>query len=93
MTDNIGENDKSWIVASGYDENDELVSEAIFYLVNGPDNVVMEWTKWDLTSLGKVLRVEFNVLGTNDNGYGYSQPAYFAYDDVAVQFPGEKVFK
>jgi hypothetical protein len=33
------------------------------------------------------------MAGTNDNGYGFSQPAYFAYDDVAVQFPGEKVFK
>ena len=93
LTDNIGEDDKAWIIASGYDENDELVSETTFYLVNGPDNIVMEWTKWDLTSLGKVLRVEFNVAGTNDNGYGYSQPAYFAYDDVAVQFPGERVFR
>ena len=93
LTDPVGENDKAWVIARGFDENDEFVTESIFYLVDGPDGIVTEWTKWDLTSLGKVWRVEFNMAGTNDNGYGFSQPAYFAYDDVAVQFQGEKVFK
>ena len=93
LTDPIGANDKTWIIAKGFNANDEQVSESIFYLVDGPDGIVTEWTKWDLTSLGKVWRVEFNMAGTNDNGYGFSQPAYFAYDDVAVQFIGEKIFK
>ena len=26
------------------------------------------------------------MTGSSDNGYGFSQPAYFAYDDVAVRF-------
>lgn len=93
LTDPVGANDKTWVIAKGFNANDEQVSESIFYLVDGPDGIVTEWTKWDLTSLGKVLRVEFNMAGTNDNGYGFSQPAYFAYDDVAVQFPGETVFR
>lgn len=92
LTESVSDEDKAWITAIGYDENDEATGEATFYLVDGPENIVMEWAKWDLTTLGKVLRVEFNVGGTNDNGFGYSQPAYFAYDDVAVQF-AEKVFK
>lgn len=93
LTAPLGEGDKSWIIARGIDENGDVVSETEFCLADGPDNVVVEWTKWDLTSLGKVVRVEFNPLGTSDNGFGYSQPAYFAYDDVAVQFLGERVFK
>ena len=93
LTDPVGPGDKAWIIAKGFNENDEQVSESIFYLVDGPDGIVTEWTKWDLTSLGKVWRVEFNMAGTNDNGYGFSQPAYFAYDDVAVQFEGETVFR
>ena len=93
LTAPLGEGDKSWIIARGIDENGDVVSETEFCLADGPDNVVVEWTKWDLTSLGKVVRVEFNTLGTSDNGFGYSQPAYFAYDDVAVQFQGEKIFK
>jgi hypothetical protein len=42
-----------------------------------------------LTSLGKVVKVDFNILGSSDNGYGFSQPAYFAYDNVAVRFDKE----
>ena len=49
-------------------------------------SIMMDWTKWDLSGLGKVLKVTFNVTGSSDNGYGFSQPAYFAYDDVAVRF-------
>ena len=86
LTANIGENDTVWLTATGYDENDQCVGETIFYLVNGPENIVTEWSKWDLSPLGAVVRVEFNVSGTSDNGYGFSQPAYFAYDDVAVRF-------
>ena len=93
LTAPICEGDRSWIIARGIDENGDVVAETEFCLADGPNNIVTEWTKWDLTSLGKVVRVEFNPLGTSDNGYGYSQPAYFAYDDVAVQFPGEVVFK
>lgn len=42
--------------------------------------------KMGFTALGKVVKIDFNVTGSNDNGYGFSQPAYFAYDDVAVRF-------
>ena len=75
-----------YLTATGYDENDTQVGQCTIYLVNGPDNIVDGWVKWDLSSLGEVSRVDFNVLGTSDNGYGFSQPAYFAYDDVAVRF-------
>ena len=93
LTANIGEEDWVKLLAIGYDENDNATATVEFYMVNGPDYVITDWTKWDLTGLGAVTRVEFNITGSSDNGYGYSQPAYFAYDDVAVQFPGEKVFK
>ena len=93
LTTNIGEEDWVKLLAIGYDENDNATATVEFYMVNGPEYVITDWTKWDLTGLGAVTRVEFNITGSSDNGYGYSQPAYFAYDDVAVQFPGEKVFK
>ncbi len=87
LTEAIQEGDKVYVTATGYDKNDEKTGECTIYLVNGPDNIVDKWVKWDLSSLGEVSRVDFNVLGTSDNGYGFSQPAYFAYDDVAVRFP------
>lgn len=85
LTAGIGENDYVKIEATGYDL-DGNTTTAEFYLCNGPEHFVTEWAQWDLTSLGAVVKVEFNILGSSDNGYGFSQPSYFAYDDVAVRF-------
>lgn len=86
LTAKIGPDDWVKIVATGYDADGGKTGETSMYLCNGPENIVKEWTKWDLSSLGKVISVEFNVTGSSDNGYGFSQPAYFAYDDVCVRF-------
>ena len=86
LTAKIGPEDWVKIVAIGYDAEGNETGRAEIYLCNGPENIVTEWTKWDLTSLGKVAKVDFNITGSSDNGYGFSQPAYFAYDDVAVRF-------
>lgn len=86
LTAKIGDGDWVKVVAIGYDANGKKTGETDIHLCNGPDNIVMDWTKWDLSVLGKVHKVAFNVTGSSDNGYGFSQPAYFAYDDVAVRF-------
>ncbi|MBQ8831797.1 MAG: DUF4465 domain-containing protein [Oscillospiraceae bacterium] len=88
LTSSISESDWVKVVATGYDASGGTKTAEI-YLCNGPDNIVMDWTKWDLSVLGAVTKVEFNVLGTSDNGYGFSQPGYFAYDNVAVRFEKE----
>lgn len=85
LTANIGENDYVKIVATGYTA-DGGTTTLEFYLCNGPEHFVTEWAKWDLSELGAVVKVDFNILGSSDNGYGFSQPSYFAYDDVAVRF-------
>ncbi len=83
------------VVAYGYDSMDDTEPTTTeFYLLNKNKQIITDWTKWDLSSLGKVVRVEFNLIAS-DNGYGiYGNviPAYFAYDDVAVQF-NNKIFK
>ena len=85
LTDERGDDDVFYVTASGFDENGDCVGTLTLYLSKGK-NYLSKWTKWDLSSLGKVASVQFNVCGTSDNGYGFSQPAYFAYDDVAVRF-------
>lgn len=80
------------IVAYGFDDVDadasaEPISEVEFYLVQG-ENVVTDWQKWDLSELGAVKKVRFNFLYSDEMGglFGFTIPAYFAYDDVAVRF-------
>ena len=57
-------------------------------MLNTGKQIITEWTKWDLSVLGKVVKVEFNLVGSDDmvGDFGLVVPAYFAYDDVAVQF-------
>lgn len=74
------------VVAIGYDANGTKIETEPEYFLAGSNGTIQGWTKWDLSVLGKVSKVEFNVAGDSDNGYGFSQPAYFCYDDVAVRF-------
>ena len=86
LTAKIDESDWVKLTATGYDANGTKTGDAEIYLCNGPDNIITDWTKFDLSGLGKVQKIEFNITGSSDNGHGFSQPAYFAYDDVAVRF-------
>ena len=74
------------------DEDAEPVTSTEFYLLDKGKKFVTEWTKWDLSSLGEVVKVAFNLVGSEDmvGDYGLSVPGYFAYDDVAVRFKIEE---
>lgn len=85
LTAKIGDDDWVKLTATGYD-GEAKTGEASIYLCKGPKNIITDWTKFDLSGLGAVTKVEFNITGSSDNGHGFSQPAYFAYDDVAVRF-------
>jgi hypothetical protein len=79
--------EKVKIIATPTDENGEVISGAEtsdFYLCDGPNNVVQDWTKWDLSKLGKVYGLAFSI-----EGYNNGVPYVFAIDDIAVRFPKE----
>lgn len=80
--------DATWykIVATGYSSDGTITGTSEFMLCNGKDNIVDEWTEWNLSALGKVLKIEFNLRASDDlNGqFGLTVPSYFAYDDVTV---------
>lgn len=82
------------IVAYGFNAQGEEVGSVEFTLVDGKDGIVTTWEKFDLSSLGKVAKIVFNFSASEDQSgqYGLNCPAYFAYDDVAVQF-STKEFK
>lgn len=71
------------LTVTGYDAagRESAEVEMIFarkdYLLDG-------WTKLDLSRLGAVAMVRFNLSGGPNNGFGFSLPAYYAIDDITV---------
>ncbi len=49
---------------------------------NSKDYIVNQWTWVDLSGLGKVAGLEFNLSSSDNNSYGMLTPAYFAMDDL-----------
>ena len=79
-----------WVRATGYtldaDGNEVEGSSLDFYLYKGgKDALNGGWKKWDLSSLGKVNKVRFDVQWNGEGGAdAFMHPAYFALDDITV---------
>ena len=87
---NAAANASTWInlVIFGYNSEGEEVGKISVPLVATGKQILMEWKRVDLTSLGKVFALGFNFEASADQcgSYGLNTPAYFAYDDVVVRF-------
>lgn len=81
----VGENESVWVKAVGYMNGKEGKTVTTYMVKNGK-SLIDTWTKWDLSGLGKVDKVELTIGGDTDNGYGFSIPAYFAIDDIAIVY-------
>ncbi|MDE5690767.1 MAG: DUF4465 domain-containing protein [Alistipes sp.] len=81
----FGSQDYLRIIAIGIDADGKETGRSSFDLATGTKFIV-EWSRWDLASLGKVAKIAFNMEGSQTSEWGLNTPAYFAYDDVAVQF-------
>ena len=78
-----------WIEAKGYTldaEGKEVEGNALtLYLYEGGKASFSGWKKWDLSSLGKVQKVKFDVQWNGEGGAdAFMHPAYFALDDITV---------
>jgi hypothetical protein len=77
------------IVIDGIGQDGSITGTVEFYLSDfrtpSSPGIVTEWTKVDLTSLGEVTALRFNIAGNDDNGYGLASPAYFCFDNLAIR--------
>ena len=76
------------VVATGYKLDGTQTQAVGKYLATG-SSFINNWEYWDLSNLGNVYKVTFNIISNCNNEYGMSQPAYFCYDDVCVRIPNE----
>lgn len=71
--------------ATGFDASGTEI-KTITTIFATVDHVTNSWTKWDLSELGPIVSLRLNQAGGADNGYGYSLPAYYAIDDITVEW-------
>lgn len=86
FTPAIGDEDYFRIDIIGYDANGTLTGVVEYYLAQNGTILSEEWTVVDLTSLGRVAELKFNLRSNVANDWGLLHPTYFAYDDVVVRF-------
>lgn len=81
----LGNDDQIIISATGYDEsgNETATVEMPFARKSV---YVNRWTAWDLSPLGKVVHVKFDVTGGPATEWGMTTPKYFAIDDITIEF-------
>ena len=84
----LGDDDVVKIYATGFDKSGRQtgVVEKVFARKG---NLTEQWTKWDLSALGEVVRVNFDVLGGPETPYGMTTPKYFAIDDITIEWEQE----
>jgi hypothetical protein len=73
--------------------NGALKSDSIeFYLAdfrfadNSQDYIIKNWSYVDCSTLGEVDSVQFHLISSRYNTFGYTTPLYFAMDEVIVKY-------
>lgn len=81
--------DTMTLTITGYDADDNATSiETLLADYTSSDQeewyAVNSWHWLDLTSLGKVTRMEFGLTSTKTNDYGVTTPSYVCIDDLGA---------
>ena len=82
---------KDWfkLVVEGIAKGGGTTGKVEFYLSDfrtpTSPGIITEWTPVDLSPLGEVTAILFDLQSSDDNGYGMATPAYFCFDNLAVK--------
>jgi hypothetical protein len=83
--------DKDWfkLVIEGFNKSGTSTGTVEFYLSDfreaSSPGVITEWTKVDLSSLGSVAEIKFDLQSTDNGDWGMNTPAYFCFDNLAIK--------
>lgn len=73
----------------GYDDKDEVTGRKEYYLADLRDEktayIVDDWRYVDLSVLGKVSKLCFELTGTDNGSWGMNTPAYFCFDNFGAE--------
>ncbi|MDR2129613.1 MAG: DUF4465 domain-containing protein [Odoribacteraceae bacterium] len=87
----FGTGDWFKLVVEGFDKSGTSTGTVEFYLADfretASPGIITEWTKVDLTPLGSVAEIKFDLQSSDNGNYGMNTPAYFCFDNLAIQLP------
>lgn len=78
------------LTIKGYDANEELTGTKEFYLADlrsadaSEHYIVNDWRYVDLSGLGKVKKIHFELTSSDNGSYGMNTPAYFCIDNLGA---------
>ena len=76
------------LTITGYDAEDEVTGTKDFYLADLRDPskayIINDWRYVDLSGLGKVSKLGFELSSTDNGDWGMNTPAYFCFDNFGA---------
>ena len=78
------------LIITGFDARGNEAGKVEFYLADfrgGRTTIVQEWTRVNLSPLGKVNRLEFTFASSDTGEWGINTPTYAAIDNIIYVVP------
>ena len=80
------------LTITGYDADDKVTGTKEYYLADMREDmgyIIDDWRYVDLSGLGAVSKIGFELTSSDNGDYGMNTPAYFCFDDFGAE--GEEV--
>ena len=85
----FGKGDWFKLTIKGYSANDSLIGTKDYYLADLRDPktayIINDWRYVDLSGLGKVSKLGFELTSSDNGDYGMNTPAYFCFDNFGAE--------
>jgi hypothetical protein len=77
------------LTITGYDADDQVTNTKEYYLADLRDAstayIINDWRYVDLSGLGKVKKLGFELTSSDNGSYGMNTPAYFCFDNFGAE--------
>jgi hypothetical protein len=85
----FGSGDWFKLLIEGFDKSGTSTGTVEFYLADfreaSSPGIITAWTKVDLSPLGRVAEIKFDMRSSDTGEWGMNTPAYFCFDNLAVR--------
>ena len=85
----FGKGDWFKLTITGYDAEDKVTGTRDYYLADLRDEatayILNDWSYVDLSSLGKVAKIQFDLYSSDNSAYGMNTPGYFCFDNFGAE--------